>query len=99
MKILEKEITYKGFDLKQLFRDGKFAIYEQSKSEHNFKKYEVVVIESHNGYEIAGQHFPPAEMYPSSAQWGVKGFTLDSYDDALNKIKYLKKVESKKKDK
>jgi hypothetical protein len=99
MKILEKEFTYKGFIFNQLYRDGKFAIYEQSREDFKVKKYEAVVIESHNGYDLAGQHFPPAEMYPSSTQWGVKGFTLDSYDDALDKVKYLKKVESKKKEK
>jgi len=96
MKILEKEFAYKGFTFNQLYRDGKFAIYEQSKEDYEVKKYEVIVIESHNGYDLAGQHFPPAEMYPSSTQWGVKGFTLDSYEDALNKIKYLKKVELRK---
>jgi len=99
MKILEKEFTYKGFIFNQLYRDGKFAIYEQSREDFKVKKYEAVVIESHNGYDLAGQHFPPAEMYPSSTQWGVKGFTLDSYDDALYKIKHLIKVESKKKEK
>ena len=48
MKILEKNITLKGFDFKQLFRNGKFAIYEQTKSGYKFKKYEAVIIESHN---------------------------------------------------
>ena len=99
MKILEKQFTYKGFNFNQLYRDGKFAIYEQTKKNFKLKKYEAVVIESHNGYDLAGQHFPPSEMYPSSSQWGVKGFTIDLYEDAMNKIKYLKKVESKKKEK
>ena len=97
MKILEKEFAYKGFDFKQVFRDGKFAIYEQKKDGYSFLKYEVVVIESHNGYELAGKIFPPSEMYPSSTQWGIKGFTMDSYDDACNKVDVLKKIESKKK--
>lgn len=99
MKILEKNITLKGFEYKQVFRDGKFAIYEQTKDGYNFKKYETVIIESHNGYELAGQYFPPSEMYPSTSMWGMKGFTMESYDDAIEKIKYLKKVESKKAEK
>lgn len=99
MKILEKNITLKGFDFKQLFRNGKFAIYEQTKSGYKFKKYEAVIIESHNGYELAGQYFPPSEMYPSTSMWGVKGFTMESYDDAVEKIKYLEKAELKRAEK
>jgi hypothetical protein len=97
MKILEKELTHKGFNYKQLYRDGKFAIYEQTKDNCDLKKYEAIVIESHNGYEIAGNYCPPSEMYPNASQWGDKGFTLDNYDDAMEKINYLKKHKKEKK--
>ena len=96
MKILEKEITSKGFKYTQLFREDKLAIYEQSKKGHDAKKYEVIVIDSHDGYEIGGQQVLPSEMYPSSTLWGVKGFTMESYDDALKKIKFLKKKQATK---
>lgn len=91
MKILEKKLTYKGFNLVQKYRDGKFAIYEQSREDFKSKWYEAIVIESHNGYEIAGNYCPPSEMYPSSNQWGDRAFTLHSYDEAMDKLKYLKK--------
>jgi hypothetical protein len=91
MKILEKHITYKGFDLHQKYRDGKFAIYEQSKEDIESKWYEAIVIESHNGYEIAGNYCPPSEMYPSPNQWGDRGFTFHTYDEAMEKIKIMKK--------
>lgn len=97
MRILEKEISHKGFDYKQLYRDGKFAIYEQTKKGYEFKKYEAIIIESHNGYEIAGNYCPPSEMYPNAGQWGEKGFTLESYDEALEKIKLLKKSKKERK--
>ncbi len=97
MKILEKKISHKGFDYNQIYRDGKYAIYEQTKEGYDFKKYEAIVIESHNGYEIAGNYCPPSEMYPNAGQWGDKGFTLDSYDEALEKIKFLKKHKKEKK--
>jgi hypothetical protein len=96
MKILEKQLSHKGFDYKQLYRDGKFAIYEQTKEGCEFKKYEAIVIESHNGYEIAGNFCPPSEMYPNAGQWGDKGFTLDSYEDAKEKMKVLKKQKKEK---
>jgi hypothetical protein len=93
MKIIEKEFTYKNFNYKQLLRDGKIAIYQQTLKGGQKFNYEVVIIEEHNGYEIAGNKFPPSEMYPSSNQWGVKGFTFTDYDDALVKFKKLKKKE------
>jgi hypothetical protein len=96
MKILEKELTHKGFNYKQLYRDGKFAVYEQSKDGYKFKKYEAIVIESHNGYEIAGVYCPPSEMYPNASQWGDKGFTLDTYEEAMDKINYMKKHRKEK---
>lgn len=96
MKILEKELTHKGFNYKQLYRDGKFAVYEQSKDGYDFKKYEAIVIESHNGYEIAGNYCPPSEMYPNASQWGDKGFTLDTYEEAMKKINQMKKTRKDK---
>jgi hypothetical protein len=96
MKILEKELTHKGFNYKQIYRDGKFAIYEQSKDGYDFKKYEAIVIESHNGYEIAGNYCPPSEMYPNASQWGDKGFTLDTHEEAMKKIDQMKKIRKDK---
>jgi len=92
MKIIEKNFTYRNFEYTQLFREGKLAIYEQKLKDDGVGRwYETVIIESHNGYELAGQKFPPSEMYPSSTQWGVKGFTFQTYDDAMEKLKKLKK--------
>ena len=77
-------------------REDRLAIYEQSKKGHDVKKYEVIIIDSHDGYEIGGQHVIAAEVYPSSTSWGIKGFTMETYDDALNKIKSLKKKQAAK---
>jgi hypothetical protein len=90
MKILEKELTFGGFNLKQVLRDGKFAIYKQTKKGWKLKRFEVIIIESHNGYDLAGQHFPPSEVYPSSNQWGLKGFTELTYEAAIQKLEYLR---------
>lgn len=90
MKILDKEFNYNGFDFTQMYRDGKYAIYKQTKKGWKSAVYEVIIIESHNGYDLAGQHFPPSEMYPSTTQWGIKGFTELTYDAAMDKIEKLK---------
>lgn len=100
MKTLEKKFTYKEFEYSQILRDGNFAIYRQKlKDGGKSETFEVIIIDSHNGYEIAGQKIPPSEMYPSTNQWGVKGFTVLSYDDALKKLETLKKEEKNKKGK
>lgn len=46
-----------------------------------FRFYEVIIIQSHDGREIAGKYCPPAEFPPSNEQWGAKGW---SYSDPLN---------------
>ena len=100
MKTLEKKFTYKEFEYSQIIREGNLAIYKQKlKDVDGSTRFEVIIIESHNGYEISGQKIPPSEMYPSSTQWGVKGFTLLTYDDALRKMEVLKKKEKNKKGK
>ena len=44
--------------------------------------FEVIEIQSHNGRDIAGQHFEPAEFPPSNEQWGTKGWTCATRDEA-----------------
>ena len=92
MRKLEKEITKKGFIYKQLKRVGNKAIYSQKRDDKDATRinYEVIVIKSHDGYEIAGNKIPAGEVYPSSTQWGVLGWTFVDLQDAENKFKKLK---------
>jgi hypothetical protein len=92
MKKLEKEFTKKGFIYKQLKRLGNKAIYTQKKDDTQSTRvhYEVIIIKSHDGYEIAGNKIPAGEVYPSSAQWGAAGWTYVDLQDAENKFKKLK---------
>ena len=93
MKTLALNFTKKGFDYKQLVREGKFAIYEQFKSGTTARtSYEVIEIGSHNGYTIAGVTIAPAETYAGSESWGVKGFTYLTEADAQKKFKKLIKI-------
>lgn len=109
MKKIDKEFSSKGFFHKQIHREGNFAIYERfSEAAPQKKHYEVVRIQSHNGYAIAGQKYPPSEFYPSSNSWGLEGFTclskelaykrLDKFiEDVKNREEEKKKKEEKKK--
>ena len=100
MKKLEKKITNKNFSYKQVTRETNVAIYEQTviDSSHSKKWYEVIIIRSHNGYEIAGNKVAPSEMYPSSNHWGTLGWTCDDLETAQKKFTKLVRKERKKLD-
>lgn len=48
--------------------------------------FEVIMIQSHNGREIGGVNFPPAEYAPSNNQWGSKGWSFSNVEDAFTKF-------------
>ena len=99
MRKISKTFKQKGFNFTQLKRDGDFAIFKKSLSNSNHTSYEVVIISRHNGYELGGQYIEPAETYPSSSQWGTKGWTCTSAKEAETKFTSLKEAENTKKKK
>jgi hypothetical protein len=70
MKPIETEIIYQGRTLKQLKREGMVAIYDQG-----LYSYEVIVIRIKKDGETFGKFYPEHEIYPSSEQWGIYGWT------------------------
>ena len=87
MKKIEKEFTSKNFLFKQIHREEDFAIYERYHETTAEKKhYEIIKIQSHNGYAIGGQKYPASEFYPSSNAWGADGFTCVTKKDAYEKL-------------
>jgi hypothetical protein len=92
MKVLSEKFTKKGFKFTCIKREEDLAIYKRyiigsPKTTH----YEVVVITSHNGIMIGKNFIEPGELYPSSSQWGDKGFTCSTIDAAERKFSQLKK--------
>ena len=78
-----------GWDYKLVSREGDVAVFEQTKPGLEFSVFEVVLVQRHNGYEIAGKRFPPAEHMPSSEQWGTLGFTCADRESAFIKADEL----------
>jgi len=91
MKKLEKEFVKKGFKFTQVTRKGDVAIYKQESVAVKDPKanYEVVIIKSHNGYEIGGSKIAAAEVYPGSTQWGLLGWTYSDLPAAEKRFKKL----------
>jgi len=91
MKKLEITFNKKGFKYTQIVRKSSHAIYQQENVsvKNSSKRYEVVEIKSHNGYEIGGSKIAAAEVYPGSSQWGLLGWTyldLKSAEKRFNKL-------------
>ena len=71
MKALETTIKKNGFTYTQIKRNERAALYEQATATGTVIGYEVFRIRSHNGYTLAGQTFPPAEMFPNNEAFGT----------------------------
>lgn len=87
-KPLKEKFIKQGFNFKLLKREGYKAIYEKKKTKLNFC-YEVIIINRHDGYNLGDTFLEPAETYPSSSQWGEKGWTFKSLDKAEEKFSTL----------
>jgi len=93
VKPIDTFFTYKGFDFRQIVREGDVAVYSQCfKGGKMPVAYEVVVIQKHDGYTIMGKTYPPSEFYPSTNDWGTKGFTIVTTDTTKMKQKALDKM-------
>jgi len=103
MKKIEKSFVSKGFEFKQVLRDGDMAIYEKHAPGSKCSSYELIHITSHNGYVIAGNKIPPSEVYPGDSQWGTYGWTYTTLKDAKakldEKLEFIKKNKENKKTK
>lgn len=63
-------------------RQGDLAIFHGQSTENSSDTWEVIEIQSHNGREIAGKYFEPAEYPPANEQWGSKGWTARTLEEA-----------------
>jgi len=89
MKILPTCFRENKFLHLQLQREGSYAIFRRQRENASRFHFEVIVIDSHNGYTIAGNYCPPAEMYPNAKQWGNKGWTFTDETEARAKFNSL----------
>ena len=98
MKKLDKEFESSSFKFKQIHREKMFAIYERHHISSENKHYEARKIQSHNGYEIAGNKIPPSECYPTSNSWGPHGFTCLTKKAAYDKLDEMMKEDERNKE-
>jgi len=88
-KTIPTSFKKKGFTYTQLKREGKKAIFEQTRTGSTIHNYEVVKIGRHNGYIMGGVAIEPAETYPGSSLWGITGWTCCSLEQATKRYDNL----------
>ena len=88
-KTIPTSFKKKGFTYNQLKREGKRAIFQQTREGSSLNNYEVVKIGRHNGYVMGGMSIEPAETYPGSSLWGITAWTCTSIDEALKRYETL----------
>lgn len=93
MKLLPTKFTKNGFTHEKLQRVGDLAIYRRWKG-NTAPHFEVIEIARHNGFTVrdaTGKEtdIPAAETYPSSEQWGSKGFTYPDEASATKRFKAM----------
>ena len=88
-KTIPTQFKKKGFTYTQLKREGKRAIFQQTRADSVVNNYEVVKIGRHNGYTMGGMSIEPAETYPGSSLWGITAWTCSSIDAAMTRYNAL----------
>jgi len=91
MKKLPTTFRKEGFDFTQLKCEGNVALFRKTKEATGYSGFEVVVVQSHNGYRFGNEFFPPAEFMPRNEDWGSKGFTYTA-DDEAGALKQFEKL-------
>ena len=87
------EYTKNNYDFTLVERRGDWAIFRGVKVGVTNLNWEVIRIQSHNGYSLRGLDFPPAEYPPSNALWGTDGFTCLSQDAATSRLNLMTQKE------
>ena len=81
-------LRHDGFDLRQVERIGRVAIYEKTKGP--YKGWEIILIRKRPGRQLpGGKHIAAREQYPSSAEWGIRGWTAMSLANAKKQLNKL----------
>lgn len=92
MEILPKNFNKKGFVYLEVRRTGDIGLYFKTKPETSIKNWEVVKIQSHNGYFIGDLEIKAKEYLPKDEDWGDKGWSYCNIESAEKKFNSLLKT-------
>jgi len=90
---IKTDFSYGGFRLVQIEREGDHAVYRRV-AEHGGIQYEIIYIHRQEEKTFQGKVYPASEIYPSSSQWGVFGWTFVGTE--ADAIEYMRKKKAEK---
>lgn len=92
METLSPSFSKKGFLFNLVKRIGRIAIFKKTRLTTNKDdSYEVIIVQKHDGYFMAGTFIKAGECFPGNNDWGSKGWTyrIEDYDRAELKFNEL----------
>lgn len=89
MRLLPETFTKDGFKYQIVYKHDGYAIFRQE-IKVGVYAYEAIKIKIYPERTLNNRILEAGEYYPSTAHWGQDAFTCASYDDAMNKIDYMK---------
>ena len=85
MKTIPREFNKHGYSYTLVTRIGDIAIYSQEKESH--RNFEVMVIRKRKSDNDFAGTKAGDEYMPSPEEWGIYGWTLTTYEEAIRKAK------------
>ena len=86
MKTIPETFKKFGDEFKLLYQEQDWVIYERSNNQYELMKILPVKTDKILNNKVIME---AGIRLPSTTEWGTYGFTLISYDKALNKLKSL----------
>lgn len=87
MKTIPQEFNKYGYRYILVTRLGEVAIYSQEKESH--RNFEVMIIRKRKADNDFTGTKAGDEYMPSPEEWGVYGWTLTTYEEAIQKVRSL----------
>jgi hypothetical protein len=89
VRALATSLTKHGWTLRQIWRQGNVAVYEQSKPTVRTIAHEVIVIGISKPHFLDAGGFDLVERYPADEDWGTSGWTFRDLEAANRKVESL----------
>jgi hypothetical protein len=84
MNTIPSVFTERGFDHREIERNGDWRLFERTR--HGRSHWEVVRIRERGETVMFGKVIEASEVYPCSEKWGIDGFTCTCLDSARFKL-------------
>ncbi len=83
----------KSIKLKQIWREGQYAIFQEIGSDQNFEVIRIKQRKPNLAWK-GEEEYDLIESYPSAESWGLNGFTCCSLERAQAKVKAMREGEA-----